>query len=367
MFEFELIKQSGQARLGRIKTSHGIIDTPAFMPVGTLATVKTMAPEEVADLGAQIILANTYHLHLRPGEKLIKQAGGVHKFMHWPLPMLTDSGGFQVFSLSKLRQVSDRGVTFRSHIDGQKIFLTPQKAMQIQKDLGADIVMAFDDVMGYPATYAQTKKAMEHTHQWLLKCIKTLGRNQALFGIIQGGMFKDLRAESTKFVVEQPVAGVAIGGLSVGESRTLMNQMLDLIEPILPINKPRYLMGVGSPVDLLEAVDRGMDMFDCVLATRLARHGTVWSSSGQLNLLNSKFRTLLKPIDQKCDCYTCRNFTVAYVHHLLKEKEVLGIRLTTIHNLRFLLRLMEQSREVIKQGKFAEFKKEFLSRYNSKR
>lgn len=366
MFKFKLLKQSGNARLGNIKTSHGEINTPVFMPVGTLAAVKTLSPKDLKEVGAQIVLANTYHLHLRPGEKLIKKAGGLHKFMNWNKPILTDSGGFQVFSLSNLRQVNDDGVKFRSHIDGREILLTPRLAIKIQEDLGADIIMAFDDVVGYPATKTRTKQAMERTHRWLKECIKTHNnKNQTLFGIVQGGMFSDLRLESAKFVSQQPVDGVAIGGLSVGEPREKMCQMIDLVEPFLPKNKPRYVMGIGTPQDILEAVERGMDMFDCVLATRLARHGTVWTKQGKLNVNNSKFKKLLKPIEAKCQCYACKNFTLAYLHHLLKEKEVLGIRLLAIHNLYFLFQLMADIRKSIQQKNFSEFKKKFIKKFGN--
>ena len=364
MFSFKLIKQSGKARLGKIRTSHGEIMTPVFMPVGTLAAVKTLSPKDLEEVGAQIVLSNTYHLHLRPGEKLIKKAGGLHKFMNWDKPVLTDSGGFQVFSLSNLRKVTDSGVEFKSHLDGRKIFLTPKLATKIQEDLGADIIMAFDHVIGYPASKEKTKQAMERTHRWLDECISAhKKKDQALFGIIQGGMFDDLRKESAEFVSKQKLDGVAVGGLSVGEPREKMCKMLDLVEPILPKNKPRYVMGIGTPQDLLEAVERGMDMFDCVLATRLARHGAVWTKKGKLNLFNSKFKSLLSPIENKCKCYTCQNFTTAYLHHLLKEKEVLGIRLLAIHNLHFLFQLMKDIREHIRKNTFTSFKRKFLKRF----
>ncbi len=366
MFKFKLLKQSGRARLGWIKINQEKITTPVFMPVGTLATVKALTPEDLKGLGVQIVLANTYHLHLRPGEKLIKKAGGLHKFMSWDKPILTDSGGFQVFSLSALRKISDKGVEFKSHLDGRKVILTPKSAIKIQEDLGADIIMALDDVVGAKADKKRVKEAMNRTHKWLTECIKYHKRkNQVLFGIVQGGMFKDLRIESAKFVANSKVAGVAIGGLSVGESRSTMQAMLDIVEPILPINKPRYLMGVGSPVDLLEAVSRGVDMFDCVLPTRLARHGSVWTKKGQINLFNAKFKSVFRPIEKSCDCYACKNFTLAYIHHLLKEKEILGIRLTTIHNLHFILQLMSDIREHIKNDTFSAFKRCFIKSFSS--
>jgi len=367
MFKFKLLKQSGKARLGEVVTASGKIQTPVFMPVGTLATVKSLTPEDLGNLGAQIVLANTYHLHLRPGEKIIRKAGGLHEFMAWQKPILTDSGGFQVFSLSSLRKISDKGVKFKSHLDGKEILLTPSLAMQIQEDLGADIIMALDDVVEAGASKNRTLEAMHRTHKWLDKCIKSKkGKRQALFGIVQGGMFKDLREESAKFVANAKVDGVAVGGLSVGESRSKMQQMLDVVEPFLPTDKPRYLMGVGSPVDLLESIDRGVDMFDCVLPTRLARHGAVWTKTGKINLLNSKFKTKFEPIDKGCQCYACKNFTLAYIHHLLKEKEILGVRLTTIHNLHFLLQLMRDIREHIKRGTFSCFKTNFIKKFISK-
>jgi len=370
MFEFKLLKQSGKARLGWVKTNRGKIATPVFMPVGTLATIKTLTPEDLEKLGVQIVLANTYHLHLRPGEKLVKKAGGLHKFMSWKKSILTDSGGFQIFSLSALRKISDKGVEFKSHLDGKKVILTPKSAIQIQKDLGADIIMALDDVTRAKATKKRVTEAMHRTHKWLAECIKHHNHKkngQALFGIVQGGTFKDLRIESAQFVTDAKVAGVAIGGLSVGESRSMMYKILDLIEPILPINKPRYLMGVGSPVDLLEAVSRGVDMFDCVLPTRLARHGSVWTKRGRINLFNAKFKSDFTPIEKDCDCYACKNFTLAYIHHLLKEKEILGIRLTTIHNLHFILQLMRDIRKHIRNNTFSDFKHRFVKSFSSPR
>lgn len=364
MFKFKLLKQTGRARLGEIKTSRGKINTPVFMPVGTLATVKSLTPKDLNFLDTQVILSNTYHLHLRPGEKIIKKAGGLHKFMSWDKPILTDSGGFQVFSLSSLRKVSDRGVKFKSHLDGKEIFLTPELAIKIQEDLGADIIMVLDDVVASNVGKKQTKKAMDRTHNWLKRCIKShTNTNQALFGIIQGGIFADLRIESAKFVSNTSVQGIAIGGLSVGESRSTMYEMLDIVEPVMPKNKPRYLMGVGDPIDLLESIDRGIDMFDCVLPTRIARHGTVWTYKGKINILNSKFKSKFKPIDSKCTCYACQNFTSAYIHHLLKEKEILGMRLTTMHNLHFLLQLMKDARYHIKQNTFTGFKKRFIKTF----
>jgi len=364
--KFKVTHREKRARAGVLETAHGKIETPVFMPVGTLATVKTISPEELRSVGAQIVLSNTYHLHLRPGEKLIKRAGGLHQFMSWSGPILTDSGGFQVFSLGHMRKVTNKGAIFQSHLDGKRVVLTPELAMQIQRDLGSDIAMVLDDVVGYPATKFRTKEAMVRTHAWLERCL--LGprlKHQAVFGIVQGGMFPDLRLESAQFVSNQAVDGVAIGGLSVGEPRAKMNEMLDLVEPVLPTNKPRYLMGVGAPIDLLEAVERGMDMFDCVLPTRIARNGTVWTKRGAVNLFNAKFKTTFKPIDKACQCYTCQHFTTAYLHHLLKEREVLGIRLTTIHNLHFLLELMRGVRQSIRQGEFAIFKRRFIKEFGA--
>jgi len=364
MFDFKLKKKSGGARLGEVKTSRGVIKTPVFMPVGTLGSVKGVTMEELEELGAQIILGNTYHLHLRPGEKLIKKAGGLHKFIQWSGPMLTDSGGFQVFSLGKSRHIDEDGVTFNSHIDGERIRLTPKKAMAIQADLGAEIVMSFDDVAEYPASRRRVEAAMKRTHHWLALSKKYAGRGQAFFGIIQGGMYPDLRLASTEEIVEQDTDGVAVGGLSVGEPRKKMMEMLDLIMPKIPENKLRYLMGVGDPIGLLEAIERGIDMFDCVLPTRLARHGLLYTHKGPIKILRSQYRTMLKPIDPKIR--STRDYTASYIHHLLKEKEILGLRLATLHNLEFILNLMHEVREAIAENKFAEYKKKFLRFYKER-
>lgn len=367
MFEFELIKESSEckARLGKIHTNHGEIETPIFMPVGTKATVKTMTPEELKDMEAQIILGNTYHLFLRPGHELIAEAGGLHKFMNWDRPILTDSGGFQVFSLGKLRRITEEGVEFRSHIDGSKQFISPEKAMEIQNCLGSDIMMAFDECVSYPASYEYTKNSMERTTRWAKRCIDSHKNtdNQALFGIVQGGMFEDLRKESIKQLTELDFPGYAIGGLSVGEPRDLMCEVMDYTVELLPKDKPRYLMGVGSPDYLFEAVERGVDMADCVLPTRIARHGAFITSRGQITIKNAKYKHDFSPIDPNCNCYTCRNYSKAYIRHLFNENEILGARLASIHNLFFLINLMKSIRISIKENNFMDFKKEFYENY----
>lgn len=370
MFRFELLKESDEckARLGKIYTNHGVIETPIFMPVGTKATVKAMTPEELKELDAQIILSNTYHLFLRPGDKLIKEAGGLHKFMNWNRPILTDSGGFQVFSLGKLRKIKEEGVDFRSHIDGSKQFISPEKAMEIQNNLGSDIMMAFDECVPYPASYEYTKKSMERTTRWAKRCKDAHKNpdNQALFGIVQGGMYEDLRRESVKQITELDFPGYAVGGLSVGEPRDLMCEVMDYTVDLLPKDKPRYLMGVGTPDYLFEAVERGIDMADCVLPTRMARHGAFLTSKGQLTIKNAKYKNDFSPIDEKCNCYTCRNFSRAYIRHLFNEKEILGARLASIHNLFFLINLMKSIRISIRENNFMEFKKEFYENYGYK-
>ncbi|CDF58338.1 tRNA guanosine(34) transglycosylase Tgt [Thermobrachium celere] len=364
---YELIKtckQSG-ARLGRLHTPHGVIETPIFMPVGTQATVKTMTPEELKEIGAQIILSNTYHLYMRPGEKLVEKAGGLHKFMNWDRPILTDSGGFQVFSLSKLRDITEEGVTFRSHIDGSKHFISPEKAIEIENALGADIIMAFDECLPYPCDYDYAKNSLYRTIRWAERCLKAHKNTekQALFGIIQGGMYRDLREESVREMIKLDFPGYAVGGLSIGEPKDIMYEVLDWTVHLLPENKPRYLMGVGSPDALLEGVIRGVDMFDCVLPTRIARNGTVFTSKGKLVVRNAEYAEDFRPLDEECDCYACRNYTRAYIRHLFKAKEILGARLTTIHNLRFLLRLMENVRQAIMEDRLLDFKEEFFEKY----
>jgi queuine tRNA-ribosyltransferase len=357
-------KQSG-ARLGRVHTPHGIIETPAFMPVGTQATVKTMSPEELKQMDAHIILSNTYHLFLRPGHELVKEAGGLHKFMNWDRPILTDSGGFQVFSLSELRKISEEGVHFRSHLNGDKLFLSPEKAMEIQNALGADIIMAFDECPPYPAEYDYVKKSLERTSRWAERCLAAHSRpnDQGLFAIIQGGMHADLRKLSASQLTSIDFPGYAIGGLSVGESKPLMYEMLDCTVPHLPQNKPRYLMGVGSPDALVEGAIRGIDMFDCVLPTRIARNGTCMTSTGRLVIRNAQYTRDLGPLDPNCGCYTCTHYSRAYLRHLIKADETFGIRLTTYHNLYFLLDLMRGVRQAIMEDRLLDFRDEFFDRY----
>lgn len=364
---YELIKtckQSG-ARLGILHTPHGDIETPIFMPVGTQATVKSMTPEELKEIGSQIILSNTYHLYLRPGHELVKKAGGLHEFMHWDKPILTDSGGFQVFSLGPLRKISEEGVEFRSHLDGSKHFLTPEKAMEIQNALGSDIMMAFDECAPYPASREYVKNSLERTTRWLERCKEAHknAENQALFGIIQGGMYKDLREQSAKEITSIDLPGYAIGGLSVGEPKPIMYDILEHTTPLMPVDKPRYLMGVGSPDDLIEGVIRGVDMFDCVLPTRIARNGTAMTSQGKVVVRNATYAEDFTPLDSECDCYTCRNYTKAYIRHLIKTNEMLGARLITTHNLHFLLKLMENIRQAIREDRLLDFREEFFTKY----
>ena len=366
--QFELIKtckQSG-ARLGVLHTPHGDIKTPVYMPVGTIATVKAMMPKDLEDLGAQIILSNTYHLHLRPGEGLVKEAGGLHKFMNWKRPILTDSGGFQVFSLAGIRKIKEEGVTFQSHIDGSRRFISPEVSMQIQQDLGADIAMAFDVCSPYPCDYENAKINMERTHRWAKRCQAAHTReDQALFGIVQGAFYKDLRVESAKVLADMDFVGYGIGGLSVGEPKPIMYEMLEEMMPHMPVHKPRYLMGVGSPDCLVEGVLRGVDMFDCVLATRVARNGTILTGKGRLVVRNADCARDFGPLEEGCDCYACRNFSRAYIRHLFKAQEILGAQLASIHNLRFLTRLMEQVREAIQEDRLLDFRNEFFAGYDT--
>ncbi|MFD1955396.1 tRNA guanosine(34) transglycosylase Tgt [Paenibacillus thailandensis] len=364
---YELIKvckQSG-ARLGRVHTPHGVIETPTFMPVGTLATVKTMSPEELKAMNAQIILSNTYHLFLRPGHELIKKAGGLHKFMNWDRPILTDSGGFQVFSLSEMRKISEEGVEFRSHLNGDKLFLSPEKVMEIENALGPDIMMAFDECPPYPADHAYAKQSLERTTRWAERCLKSHARphDQALFAIVQGGMYEDLRRQSAADLTSMDFPGYAIGGLSVGEPKHLMYEVLDYTVPLLPSTKPRYLMGVGSPDALVEGSIRGIDMFDCVLPTRIARNGTTMTSQGRLVVRNAAYAEDFGPLDPECSCYTCQNYSRAYIRHLIKADETFGIRLTTYHNLHFLIQLMKNVREAIMEDRLLDFRDEFFEKY----
>ena len=365
---YELIKKDKKtgARRGRIHTPHGIIETPVFMPVGTQATVKAMTPDELKEMvGAQIILSNTYHLYLRPGDELVRDAGGLHQFMHWDRAILTDCGGFQVFSLSKLRDITEEGVTFKSHLDGSKHFLSPEKSISIQNNLGSDIMMAFDECCPYPSTYEYTKASMERTTRWAIrsKAAHQHPDTQGLFGIVQGGMYKDLREESAKQLVALDFPGYAVGGLSVGEPAELMYDILGYTTPFLPVDKPRYLMGVGTPDYLIEAVIRGIDMCDCVLPTRIARNGTALTSHGKVVVRNATYERDWNPLDGECDCYTCRNFTRAYIRHLLKCDEILGARLLSIHNLRFLVHLMEEVRKAIEEDRLMEFRDAFYQKY----
>ena len=357
-------KQTG-ARLGIVHTPHGSFETPAFMPVGTQATVKTMSPEELKEMGAGIILGNTYHLWLRPGNDIIKEAGGLHKFMNWNRPILTDSGGFQVFSLSEFRKIEEEGVHFRHHLNGSKLFLSPEKAMEIQNDLGSDIMMAFDECPPYPATFEYMKASVERTSRWAERCLKAHARpeDQGLFGIVQGGEFEELRKQSAKDLVSLDFPGYAIGGLSVGEPKDVMNRALEFTTPLLPENKPRYLMGVGSPDSLIDGAIRGVDMFDCVLPTRIARNGTLMPSEGRLVVKNAKYERDFGPLDPNCDCYACKNYSRAYIRHLIRANETFGIRLTSYHNLHFLLRLMEQIREAIRNDRLGDFREEFFEQY----
>lgn len=364
---YELIKQCPHtgARAGRIHTPHGSFDTPIFMPVGTQASVKTLAPEELKEMGAGIILSNNYHLFLRPGSKLVKEAGGLHKFMNWDRAILTDSGGFQVFSLGDLRKISEEGVTFRSHIDGSKKFLSPEIATQSQMDLGADIIMAFDECVSYPADFKYTRESMELTLRWAQRCKNTMTNpNQGLFGIVQGGMYKDLRIECANRLVDMDFPGYAVGGLSVGEPKELMYEMLDITLEHLPQNKARYLMGVGTPDCLVEGVMRGIDMFDCVYPTRVARNGTAMTWNGRLVIKNAQYEHDFHPIDEHCNCYTCRNYSRAYIRHLVRVNEIFGLRLLTIHNLHFLIDFMRQMRQSIMEDRFPEFYRKFTANFS---
>ncbi len=394
MFEFKIKTNSTktQARTGIFKTPHGNIKTPVFMPVGTKATVKTLSSEDLKNLNAEIILANTYHLYIRPGEKLIKKMGGLHKWMNFDGPILTDSGGFQIFSLGEGKgyapqdkgfkttvKIDENGAEFSSHLNGSKHYFTPEKAIKIQHDLGADIIMAFDECSAAHSSKKYFKEAMERTHAWAIRCKKEHNRHeakphtaghhiypQALFGIVQGGIYKDLRILSAKFINDLDFPGNAIGGLSVGESRDKMLKMIETVVPYLDKNKPRYLMGVGTPEDLFECIERGIDMFDCVHPTRMARHGAFWTEEGRFSIKNKKFSNDSSPLQKKCECQTCKNYSRSYLRHLIFENEITGLRLMTIHNLHFLLNLMAGIRKSIEQDKFMIFKKNFLKKFKSK-
>lgn len=362
--EYKLQKKSGQARAGQLQTAHGVVETPIFMPVGTKATVKSLTPVELNDIKAQIILGNTYHLHLRPGEKLIQKLGGLHKFMGWDKPILTDSGGFQVFSLSSLRKITEEGVEFRNHLDGSKCFLSPEVSMQIQMDLGSDIIMAFDDCAEYPASPQRIQDSMDITIRWLKRCKDAMTRPESLlFGIVQGGLVYDSRMKSLEQVTGIDLPGYALGGFSVGEPIEKMHELVPKVAPNLPENKPRYLMGVGTPLDLLLMIDAGIDMFDCVMPTRVARNGTLYTSQGKINIKKESYKEDPTPVDPECDCYTCKNFSKAYLRHLYIAGEILGARLNSLHNLTFYLKLTNQARMHILEGTWDEFKSRMITRF----
>ena len=364
---YELVKKDERtgARVGIIHTPHGSFPTPIFMPVGTQASVKGVSPDELRDLGAGIILSNTYHLFLRPGMDLIREAGGLHKFMHWDRAILTDSGGFQVFSLGDLRKITEEGVTFRSHIDGSKKFLSPEVSMEVQMALGSDIVMAFDECVPYPADYDYAKKSTERTIRWLKRCKEAMtAPNQGLFGIVQGGMYKELREWSARETTAMDLPGYAVGGLSVGEPKELMYEMLEYSTSLLPQDKPRYLMGVGTPDCLVEGVQRGIDMFDCVYPTRVARNGMAMTWTGRLVMKNAQFTHDHTVLEEGCGCYACRNgYTRAYIRHLVRANEIFGLRLLSLHNLYFLQEFMRRMRQAILEDRFTEFRSDFFNHY----
>jgi queuine tRNA-ribosyltransferase len=363
MFEFTITARDSRARAGIFATPHGDLLTPVFAPVGTQATVKTLTPEHLKEINATLVLSNTYHLYLRPGDELVRDLGGLHKFMGWDHPMLTDSGGFQVFSLAQTRKIDDDGVTFKSHIDGSTHRFTPEKSIAIQENLGADIIMTFDECSD-PNDRAYSKVAMERTHRWAERCVQAKTRpDQALFAIVQGGVQPDLRAASAEFIASLDTPGIAIGGLSVGETKEEMHNTLDVVTTLLPETKPRYLMGVGTPEDLINGVARGIDIVDCVLPTRLARHHAAFAPEGRLNLMNATFSRDERPVDAACDCYTCKTFTRAYIRHLIVAKEFLAGTLISIHNLRALIRLMEQMRAHIAEGTFESRVPELLRQW----
>ena len=362
-FHFTLHKTEGCARLSTFQTPHGAIQMPAFAPVGTLANVKTLEPRDLHEAGCELLLSNTYHLYLRPGHRLVEQFGGLHRFMGWSGPILTDSGGFQVFSLAHKRKLDEDGVTFRSHIDGSRHRFTPESVMEIEQALGPDIAMVLDECAD-PLNHAYIVQALDRPHRWAERCYKAHTRvDQALFGIVQGGIFPELRLESARFLTELDFTGYAVGGLAVGETKEEMYSTLDVTCPALPVNKPRYLMGVGAPEDIVEAVYRGIDMFDCVLPTRIARNGALLTPDGRLNIRNAQHAEDPRPVQADCGCYTCRNFSRAYLRHLYKAEEITGLRLGTIHNVHFMLELMRQIRAAIAEDRFAEFRTVFLARY----
>ena len=361
--------ENSNARYGSLQTNYGTFETPMFMPVGTKATVKSLTPEELKEAHSGIILSNTYHLWLRPGEDTVDKAGGLHKFMNYDGPILTDSGGFQVFSLvkNKEKDITEEGVHFKSHIDGSKLFLTPEKSIQIQNKLDSDIAMSFDECPPYPVSYEYMKKSVERTLRWAARGKKAHSNpNQSLFGIVQGGEFEDLREYSCKETVKLDFDGYSIGGTSVGEDKDTMYKMIDYGIKYLPTDKVRYLMGVGDPIDIIEGVIRGVDIFDCVLPTRIARHGQAFTRKGKINFNNAKYKEDFSPVEEGCDCYTCKNYTKAYIRHLITTDEMLGGRLLSIHNIRFLIKLTEELRDAIKENRVLEYKEEFLSKYNKK-
>ncbi|MBQ6817336.1 MAG: tRNA guanosine(34) transglycosylase Tgt [Bacilli bacterium] len=367
VIKYELTKKDKNcnARLGRITTPHGSFETPVFMAVGTQGTVKTLVKEELEEIGSNIILGNTYHLWCQPGSDIVREAGGLHKFMNWDRSILTDSGGFQVFSLAKLRDITEEGVTFRHHKSGAKLFLSPEISMKIQNDLGSDIMMCFDECPPYPVSYEYMKNSVDRTLRWAKRCIDAHNRKdeQGLFGIVQGGIYPDLRKYCAEELMKLPFDGFSIGGTAVGEPKELQNEVLDYTVPLLPEDKPRYLMGVGSPGAILDAVERGIDMFDCVLPTRIARHGTAMTSQGRLVIKNKEYERDFTPLDPKCDCYCCKNYTKAYIRHLFKANEMLAYRLLSIHNVNFLVKLTEGIREAIKNDRFLEFKEQVYKEY----
>lgn len=371
MAEYILRKVDGRAKRATFKTVHGTVETPVFMNVGTVGAIKgAVSTDDLHEIGTQIELSNTYHLHVRTGDETIKELGGLHKFMVWDRPILTDSGGFQVFSLADLRKIKEEGVTFRSHIDGHKIFMGPEESMQIQSNLGSTIAMAFDECPNALAEYSYVKNSVDRTYRWLVRCKKkmaelnnredTINKNQLLFGINQGAIYEDIRIDHAKRISELDLDGYAVGGLAVGETHEQMYHILDVVVPYLPQNKPTYLMGVGTPANILEAVDRGIDFFDCVYPSRNGRHGHVYTNKGKRNLFNARYAKDMRPIEEGCQCPACRTYSRAYIHHLLKAKEMLGMRLCVLHNLYFYNHLMEQIRDAIDDGRYAEFKREKL-------
>ena len=364
---FEVIGKHTEtaARLGRLRTPHGVVETPVFMPVGTQATVKAISQEELREMDFQIVLANTYHLYLRPGHELIAKAGGIHRFMSWDRAILTDSGGYQVFSLRDLQRIGDNGIVFKSYIDGSEHVFDPERVMEIQHVMGADIAMAFDECPPYPCTHEYAKEATQRTHDWAVRCKAAAAEEQALFGIVQGSVYRDLREWSAEFITSLDLAGNAIGGVSVGEPKPAMREVVEWTVPLLPEEKPRYLMGVGTPVDIIDFVMQGIDMFDCVLPTRLGRNGSMYTTHGRINIKNARFAEDFSPLDHECDCCTCRNYTRAYIRHLYKSDEILAARLATYHNLYFYQRVMKGIRAAIASDGLTAFRREFLSKYSN--